>query len=261
MYAKDCSKKIRAVWKAKGSAGERLAAVPVYGYKKDSENPRHLLVDEEAAPIVKRIFKMCLSGMGPTQIANTLEAQKVLRPSYHLNNIGMNHRTDLGKNPYGWDGTVVADILECVDYLGYTVNFKYQSKSHKCHRAVKRPKEEQMIFYNTHEPIISREDWDMVQSICSGKRRKKQHRRSQQILGIALLCRLRRAALLSLKAEPEQLSLSMRYIFVYSYKSGMFDALYPRGRDRADRAGRDKQYYKYRKHRLKRADGSNLKAQ
>ena len=171
-YAKDCSKKIRTVWKAKGSAGERLAAVPVYGYKKDPENPRHLLIDEEAAPIVKRIFKMCLSGMGPTQIANILEAQKVLRPSYHLNNIGMNHRTDLGKNPYGWGGTVVADILERVDYLGHTVNFKYQSKSYKCHRAVKRPKEEQMIFYNTHEPIISQEDWNMVQSIRSGKRRK-----------------------------------------------------------------------------------------
>ena len=171
-YAKDCSKKIRAVWKSKGSAGERLAAVPVYGYIKDPENPRHLLIDEEAAPIVKRIFKMCLSGMGPTQIANTLEAQKVLRPSYHLNNIGMNHRTDLGKNPYGWSGSVIAAILERVDYLGHTVNFKYQSKSYKCHRAVKRPKDEQMIFYNTHEPIISQEDWDMVQSIRGGRRKK-----------------------------------------------------------------------------------------
>ena len=85
-YAKDCSKKIRAVWKSKGSAGERLAAVPVYGYIKDPENPRHLLVDEEAAPIVKRIFKMCLSGMGPTQIANTLE--RVVQIDIHYNFIG-----------------------------------------------------------------------------------------------------------------------------------------------------------------------------
>lgn len=98
-YAKDCSKKIRAVWKSKGSAGERLAAVPVYGYIKAPENSRHLLIDKEAAPIVKRIFKMCLLEMEPSQIARTLEAEKVLRPSYHLNNIGMNHRTDLGKNP------------------------------------------------------------------------------------------------------------------------------------------------------------------
>lgn len=63
-------------------------------------------------------------------------------------------------------------ILERVDYLGHTVNFKYQSKSYKCHKAIKRPKDEQMIFYNTHEPIISKEDWDMVQKIRSGRRRK-----------------------------------------------------------------------------------------
>lgn len=171
-YAKDCSKKIRAVWKSKGSAGERLAAVPVYGYVKDPENPRHLLIDEEAAPIVQRIFKMCLSGMGPSQIARTLETEKVLRPSYHLNDIGMNHRTDLGKNPYGWSCSVVAAILDRIDYLGHTVNFKYQSKSYKCHTAVKRPKDEQMIFCNTHEPIISQEDWDMVRKIRDGRRRK-----------------------------------------------------------------------------------------
>lgn len=183
-YAKDCSKKIRAVWKSKGSAGERLAAVPVYGYIKDPENPRHLLIDEEAAPIVQRIYKMCLSGMGPSQIARTLEVEKVLRPSYHLNNIGMNHRTDLGKNPYGWSETGIAAILERVDYLGHTVNFKYQSKSYKCHKAVKRPKEEQMIFYNTHEPIISQEDWDMVQKIRSGRRRKNRTGKVNKFSGL-----------------------------------------------------------------------------
>jgi len=84
----------------------------------------------------------------------------------------MNHRIDLGKNPYGWSGSVIAAILERVDYLGHKVNFKHQSKSYKCHTAVKRPKDEQMIFYNTHKPIISQEDWDMVQKIRSGRRRK-----------------------------------------------------------------------------------------
>ena len=64
-YAKDTSRKIRAVWKAKGNAGERIASVPVYGYKKDPLDPKHLVIDEEAAPIVQRIYQMCLSGMGP----------------------------------------------------------------------------------------------------------------------------------------------------------------------------------------------------
>ena len=171
-YAKDTSRKIRAVWKAKGSAGERIAAVPVYGYKKDPDNPKHLIVDEEASPIVKRIYQMCLSGMEPSQIARQLSEEKVLRPSYHINNIGMSHRTNLGKNPYGWSCTGVAAILERKDYLGHTTNFKYKTKSYKCHKTVKRPEDEHMIFYNTHEAIISQEDWDTVQKIRSTKRRR-----------------------------------------------------------------------------------------
>lgn len=183
-YAKDTSKKIRAVWKAKGSAGERIAAVPVYGYKKDPENPKHLIIDEEAAPIVQRIYNMCLSGMGPAQIARQLSEEKILRPSYHINNIGMSHRTDLGKNPYGWSCTGVAAILERRDYLGHTTNFKYKRKSYKCHKAVKRPEEEHMIFYNTHEAIISQEDWDAVQKIRDGRRRKNKTGKVSKFSGL-----------------------------------------------------------------------------
>ena len=183
-YAKDTSKKIRAVWKAKGSAGERIAAVPVYGYKKDPENPKHLIIDEEAAPIVQRIYNMCLSGMGPAQIARQLSEEKILRPSYHINNIGMSHRTDLGKNPYGWSCTGVAAILERRDYLGHTTNFKYKRKSYKCHKAIKRPEEEHMIFYNTHEAIISQEDWDAVQKIREGRRRKNKTGKVSKFSGL-----------------------------------------------------------------------------
>ena len=183
-YAKDTSKKIRAVWKAKGSAGERIAAVPVYGYKKDPNDPKHLIIDEEAAPIVRRIYDMCLSGMGPAQIAKQLSEEKILRPSYHINNIGMSHRTDLGKNPYGWSCTGIAAILERRDYLGHTTNFKYKRKSYKCHKAVKRPEEEHMIFYNTHEAIISQEDWDAVQKIREGRRRKNKTGKVSKFSGL-----------------------------------------------------------------------------
>ncbi len=87
-YAKDTSKKIRAVWKAKGSAGERIASVPIYGYKKDPDDSKHLIIDEEAATIVQRIYQMCLSGMGPLQIANKLIAEQILCPSHHLKILG-----------------------------------------------------------------------------------------------------------------------------------------------------------------------------
>ncbi len=171
-YAKDTSRKIRAVWKAKGNAGERIASVPVYGYKKDPLDPKHLIIDEEAAPIVQRIYQMCLSGMGPYQIATTLESEKILCPSYHINSIGMSHRTNLGKNPYGWNTCCIADILERKDYLGHTTNFKYRRKSYKSHKVINIPEEEQVIVYNTHEPIITQDMWDAVQTIRASKRRK-----------------------------------------------------------------------------------------
>lgn len=171
-YTKDTSRKIRAVWNAKGNAGERIASVPVYGYKKDPLDSKHLVIDEEAAPIVQRIYQMCLSGMGPYQIANTLADEKILCPSYHINKIGMSHRTDLGKNPYAWNTTCVADILERRDYLGHTTNFKYKRKSYKCHKEVKNPVEEHRVFYDTHEPIITQDVWDAVQAIRNSKRRR-----------------------------------------------------------------------------------------
>lgn len=171
-YAKDTSKKLRAVWKLKGSSGERLAAVPVYGYKKDPDNPRKSVIDEEAAPIVKRIYQMCISGIGPSQIATQLSKEKILVPSYHLNNIGMNRRTDLGKNPYGWNCSTIAAILDRQDYLGHTTNFKYTRKSYKNHKTVFRPEEERLIFQNTHEAIITEEEWEAVQKIRQSRRRK-----------------------------------------------------------------------------------------
>ncbi len=183
-YAKDTSKKIRAVWKAKGTAGERIASVPVYGYKKDPNDSKHLIVDEDAAPIVQRIYAMCLSGMGPHQIAQKLSSEKVLVPSHHIKNIGMSNRTDLSKNQYGWNCTAVAQILERRDYLGHTTNFKYRRKSYKSKKAINLPEEEQMIFENTHEAIISQEDWDAVQKIREVKRRHNSSGETNKFSGL-----------------------------------------------------------------------------
>lgn len=183
-YAKDTSRKIRAVWKAKGNAGERIASVPVYGYKKDPLDPKHLIIDEEAAPIVQRIYQMCLSGMGPYQIAAVLSDEKVICPSYHINNIGMCRRTNLGKNPYGWNSTNVAEILERKDYLGHTTNFKCKRKSYKSHKVIKNPVEDQRIFYNTHEPIIKQDEWDAVQKIRSSKRRRNNSGKTNMFSGL-----------------------------------------------------------------------------
>lgn len=80
MYAKDTSKKIRATWQSKGRSGEHLTTIPPYGYKKDPENKKRWIVDEEAAAVVQKIFALCMDGMGPTQIAKWLQENKVLSP-------------------------------------------------------------------------------------------------------------------------------------------------------------------------------------
>ena len=133
-YAKDTSKKIRAVKRSKGMAGEHIGSHPPYGYRKNPENKKEWIVDEEAAEVVREIFRLCVSGYGPTQIANMLTEREILCPTYYALERGEKPRTVLPPHKYAWNGPVVAMILDRVDYLGHTVNFKTHIKSYKCHK-------------------------------------------------------------------------------------------------------------------------------
>jgi len=127
-YARDTSKKIRAVMKAKGNSGEHLCTNPPYGYKKDPADKKKWVVDEEAAEVVKRIFELCIAGKGPMQIAKELTADKVLTvKAYYATQKGKT----LPDEPYKWSPKSIAGILERPEYTGCTVNFKTYSKSHK----------------------------------------------------------------------------------------------------------------------------------
>lgn len=110
-YAKDTSKKIKAVFKAKGESGMPLATMPPYGYIKDSNNKNLWLVDEEAAEVVKRIFRMCLDGYGPTVIANKLKQEKILKPTAYWHEKGIVNYDASPIKPYGWTARTVSDIL------------------------------------------------------------------------------------------------------------------------------------------------------
>ena len=123
-YAKDTSKKIRAVKRSKGMAGEHIGSHPPYGYMKNPENKKEWIIDEEAAEVVREIFRLCVGGYGPTQIANILTERKILCPTYYALEKGGKPRTALPAHKYAWNSPVVAMILERVDYLGHTVNFK-----------------------------------------------------------------------------------------------------------------------------------------
>ena len=147
--------------KAKGQSGKPLSANPPYGYKKSEDDKNRWIIDESAAEVVRRIFKMCIEGHGPRQIARALNAEGVTTPSIRSRGTGLAH----------WDHRSICDILERLEYVGHTVNFKTTKKSYKCKKRIDLPKEDWLIFENTHEPIISQHDYDLVQQLREGKRR------------------------------------------------------------------------------------------
>lgn len=172
-FARDTSKKIRAVVKAKAERGERVSTQIPYGYKKDPDVKGHLLIDEETAPIVRRIFELFAQGIGPTNIGNVLRDEKIFKPTirrYHEQGI-YGTVTDTDK-PYGWTAETIGRILKNEVYLGHTVNCRTRVISYKDKRQVDVPKNEQYRFENTHEAIIDQETWDAVQKVREGKRRR-----------------------------------------------------------------------------------------
>lgn len=170
-YARDTSKKIKAVKKAKGLAGEHMSCVAPYGYRKNPDNPKEWLIDEESAEVVREIFRLCVDGYGPRRIANILTERKILIPSAYALEKGYAVRNNIPKNPYQWSSTVVVDVLERMDYLGHTVNFKTHRKSYKQKKKIENDKSEWKIFENTHEPIIDKSTFDIVQKIRANRKR------------------------------------------------------------------------------------------
>lgn len=183
-YARDTSRKIRAVQKAKGERGVPLTVNVPYGYVKDPEDKRKWIVDEEAAAVVRRIFEMCMEGRGPQQIANQLKADKVLTPTAYKKRKGMKTPQAAPENPYGWCDSSVVNILERREYTGCTVNFKTYSNSIWDKKQRENPVEKQAIFENTHEAIISDDVFKRVQEIRQHRHRKTRSGRSSMFSGL-----------------------------------------------------------------------------
>ena len=171
MYAKDTSKKIRATWQSKGRSGEHLTTIPPYGYMKDPEDKKRWIVDEEAAAVVQKIFALCMDGMGPTQIAKWMQKNKVLNPTAYAYERGLPVANKPTANPYKWTNETVSRILERLDYLGHTVNFKTTKQSFKSKKKLWNDPSEWVIFENTQEPIIEESVFLIVQKIRQGRRR------------------------------------------------------------------------------------------
>lgn len=176
-YAKDTSKKIRAVMKVKGNAGEHLTTNAPYGYMKDPANPKQWVRDNDAANVVYDIGLYVMDGYGPSQIARLLKQRKILTPAAYYESKGINCNVKPQDDPYGWNASTVAHILDrWREYLGYTVNFKTTKKSYKSKKKIQNPESEWVIFENTHEPI-----W--TESIADAVRLARQTRRRPTKMG------------------------------------------------------------------------------
>ena len=171
MYAKDCSRKIKAVVKAKGNSGKHISYLPPLGYMKDPDNKEKWIIEEKGAAIVKEIFSLCIKGYGPSQIARILTERKIDTPVVHFHKYNLPTSLKLKEESEIWCPKTIAGILENMEYLGHTVNFKFYKKSYKSKRRINAPKEDWAIFENTQEPIIDKETFDIVQKIRESRRR------------------------------------------------------------------------------------------
>jgi len=172
-FAKDCSKKIRSVFKAKGMSGKRIGSIPPYGYVKSPETKDLLIIDEPSAEVVRRIFQLCIAGHGPYQICTMLSNDKVPIPAWYQAQQGYGlWKNREVRDPYAWNSNTICGIIEKQEYCGDTVNFKTRKhlKDKKSHYV---DPSQWTIFENTHEPIIDRETYETAQRIRNNNKRRR----------------------------------------------------------------------------------------
>ena len=169
---RDTSKKIRAVKRSKGMSGKPVTSKPVYGYLMDEDE--NFIIDEEAAPVVKQIYRLCLAGNGPTKIARMLTEQQIPTPgTLEYRRTGSTRRYHPGYE-CKWAANTVVHILENREYTGCLVNFKTTTQSYKCSKIIYNSEDKQAVFENHHEIIIDRDTWERVQELR--KQRKRPNR-------------------------------------------------------------------------------------
>ena len=182
-YARDTSKKIRAVFKAKGNSGKHLSTNPPFGYKKDPDDKDKWIIDDEAAATVRRIFQMYVEGYRISEIGHKLTEEKVETPILYYMNRGIktNARSEY---PEIWDLMSIKYILSQTAYAGHTVNFQTAVKSYKTKKQIRLPKEDWIIYRNTQEPIIDEKTFETVQQMRKVKRARTKYNEPNMFSGL-----------------------------------------------------------------------------
>ena len=176
-HAKNTSDKVRRVMQSRGNAGIPLTTSAPFGFKKAQEDKNRWEIDEPAAEVVRRIFQLCINGLGPTQIAKKLCSEGVMTPSEYFQSVGINCPAKSPAYPCHWSSGTVASILDRQEYTGDTVNFRTYRQSFKLKKQLDRPQGEWKVLPNTHPAIIDRETFALVQDL-------RQHRRRPNRTGI-----------------------------------------------------------------------------
>ena len=187
-YARDISKKRRISNKIKGNAGEPMGPPP-YGYKKDPDDHKRWIVDEEAAQVVRRVFRMTLDGYGTEQIATIFSEEKILTPIAYWREKGVNRpgKSKL-RGPYMWNSSTITHILSLQEYCGDILNFKTYSKSYKNKKRLANDRENWVIFQDVHEPIIERAVFEQVQQKRGKIRKRRTHDGERNMFSGLLVC-------------------------------------------------------------------------
>ena len=187
-YARDISKKRRISNKIKGNAGEPMGQPP-YGYIKDPNDPKHWIVDDEAAQVVRRVYSMTLEGFGTEQIATQLEKDGVLTPRAYWLTRGIK-RPGKGKQqpPTKWNSSTITKILSLQEYCGDILNFKTYSKSYKNKKRIDNDRENWVVFQDVHEAIIERAVYEQVQQKRGKIRKRRTNNGEHNMFSGLLVC-------------------------------------------------------------------------
>lgn len=179
-YIRDCSRKTLISFQARSDAGQPISGIAPYGYQKDPKDIHHWIIDEEAAAVVRRVFNMTVEGKSPTQISQIFLKEKVERPAVHFARTRKGEeRIDDESEPYAWHTSTIMRILSRHEYIGHTVNFRTRKKHYKDKHPVPMPQEDWVIIENTHEPIIDKETWELVQKLRKTPRRLPRQENSE----------------------------------------------------------------------------------
>lgn len=174
-YSLQCSEKIKLSKHTKAKTGEKISWIAPYGYLKNPENPKEWVIDNYASQIVKRVFKEYLAGMSLMEIARRLRKDKILTPANYKKKLGISNYRIIETDPYYWKNQMICQMLEKEEYTGATINLKTEKVSYKQRSCRLRPREDWLIFPNTHEAIVSQEDFEMARKMLGHKRVSQRH--------------------------------------------------------------------------------------